>query len=244
MGFACSIAFAGGLLLWSRWLLLGAGGLLLLARGLLLLARWLLLLTGRLLLLAWWLLLRARTVLEGRCSACAAGSGGQGCCNGSLRDAVCTGTASSRAVRGTTGGGRIASQACASLEFPSQALRDQRHIGVTIRPQAEGVRGIEGAGGPAHPAEIDIRVLVEEVERLADIRQAGRRGGPTAELGDESLSLVGLEEGDERLEAIGNLVGGALGVGAGPVRVEVVVHVEDELRGRAVAVFDAVERRC
>ena len=102
---------------------------------------------------------------------------------------------------------------------------------------------MERPRSPADPAEIDVRVLVEEVERLADIREAGGVGGAAAEFGDESLAVVRLEEGDEGLEAGGDFVGDAGGGSAGPVRVEVVVHVEDEFRGRAIGVFHAVEGR-
>ena len=123
------------------------------------------------------------------------------------------------------------------MKLAGKALRHEGHVGAGVGAcwaQAEGVVGAKGARGPAGPAEVDVGVVVEEVEGLADVGEAGRGGGTAAELGDEGLALVRLQEGDERLEARGDLVRGAGRVRAGAVRVEVVVHVEDEFARRAV----------
>jgi len=129
------------------------------------------------------------------------------------------------------------------VELASNALRDDLLVGPAAAALGgslgELVAGVELAGRPAGPAEVDVRVLVEGVELLAQHGQAAGVVG-TAGLGEDGLALVGAEPVAEGGEG-GDVVGGAGGVGAGAVGVEVLVNVEDQVVGGAVEVGDLVE---
>jgi hypothetical protein len=126
------------------------------------------------------------------------------------------------------------------VELASNALGDD----LPVSPAAaaldgslsELVAGIELASRPAGPAEVDVRVLVEGIELLAQGGQAAGVVGTTG-LGEDGLALVGAEPGAEGVESF-DVIGGAGGVGAGAVGVEVLVDVEDQVVGAAVEVGD------
>ena len=129
------------------------------------------------------------------------------------------------------------------VELASNALGDDLPVGPAAAALdgslGELVAGVELAGRPAGPAEVDVRVLVEGVELLAQHGQAAGVVG-AAGLGEDGLTLVGAEPVAEGGEG-GDVVGGAGGVGAGAVGVEVLVDVEDQVVGGAVEVGDLVE---
>ena len=129
------------------------------------------------------------------------------------------------------------------VELASNALGDDLPVGPAAAALDGGlgelVAGVELAGRPAGPAEVDVGVLVEGVELLAQHGQAAGVVG-AAGLGEDGLALVGAEPLAEGVEGV-DVVGGAGGVGAGAVGVEVLVDVEDEVVGAAVEVGDLVE---
>ena len=129
------------------------------------------------------------------------------------------------------------------VELASNALGDDLPVspGATALDGSLGERvaGVELAGSPAGPAEVNVRVLVEGVELLAKHGQAAGVVG-TAGLGEDGEALVGAEPVAEGGEGC-DVVGGAGGGGAGAIGVEVLVDVEDEVVGAAVEVGDLVK---
>lgn len=129
------------------------------------------------------------------------------------------------------------------VELASNALGDNLPVSPAAaaldRSLGELVASIELASRPASPAKVDVRVLVENIELLA---QRGQAAGVVraAGLGEDGLALVGAEPVAEGGEG-GDVVGGAGGVGAGAVGVEVLVDVEDQVGGAAVEVGDLVQ---
>lgn len=84
-----------------------------------------------------------------------------------------------------------------------------------------------------------IGVGVQEIQHLADIRNARRIIAAATSLREQSLTLAVLEPREQGGEDIGGLDTG--GSGAGAVGVEILVDVEDEVVGAAVRVGDAGE---
>lgn len=129
------------------------------------------------------------------------------------------------------------------VELASNALGDNVLVGPLAAAEGRGlselVAGVEHTSGPASPAEVDVGVLVHGIELLAESLQAAGLAG-AAGLGEDSLALVLLEPCTESLKDV-DVVGGASGVGARSVGVEVLVHVEDEVGGAAVKVGDLGE---
>ena len=129
------------------------------------------------------------------------------------------------------------------VELASNALGDNVLVGPLAAAEGRGlselVAGVEHTSGPASPAEVDVGVLVHGIELLAESLQAAGLAG-AAGLGEDSLALVLLEPCTESLEDV-DVVGGASGVGARSVGVEVLVHIEDEVGGAAVKVGDLRE---
>ena len=129
------------------------------------------------------------------------------------------------------------------VELASNALGDNLPVSPAAaalgRSLSKLVASIELASRPASPAKVDVRVLVKSIELLAQCGQAAGIVGATG-LGEDGLALVGAEPLAEGVEGF-NVVGGAGGVGAGAVGVEVLVDVEDQVVGAAVEVGDLVE---
>lgn len=129
------------------------------------------------------------------------------------------------------------------VELASNALGDNLPVSPAAaaldRSLGKLVASIELASRPAGPAKVDVRVLVKSVELLAQSGQAAGVVGATG-LGEDGLALVGAEPGTEGVEGF-DVVGGAGGVGAGAVGVEVLVDVEDQVGGAAVEVGDFAE---
>jgi len=131
------------------------------------------------------------------------------------------------------------------VELSGDALRHKRYIGVSAPAQRRRLRqhvaGVERTSRPSDPAEEDVAVSVQRIQLLAHIGQAARVGRPTTSLGEERLALVGAQVRGQGVEG-GDVVRRARGVRAGAVRVEVLVHVEDEVRGAAVQVGNGAQR--
>jgi hypothetical protein len=129
------------------------------------------------------------------------------------------------------------------VELASNALGDNVLVGPLAAAEGRGlselVAGVEHTSRPAGPAEVDVGVLVHGIELLAESLQAAGLAG-AASLGEDGLALVLLEPCTESLKDV-DVVGGASGVGARSVGVEVLVHVEDEVGGAAVKVGDLGE---
>lgn len=129
------------------------------------------------------------------------------------------------------------------VELASNALGDDLLVGPAVAvlggDLGELVASREHASGPTSPAKVDVRVLVNGIELLAKRSQAARVVRATG-LSENGLALVGLEPSTKSVEGL-NVVGGASGVGAGTVGVEVLVDVEDEVGGGAVEVLDFEE---
>jgi len=127
------------------------------------------------------------------------------------------------------------------LELASNALGDKRDISprvaVLSRYLSKLVAGTKHASAPASPSKVDVRVLVEHVQLLANGFQAARVGGSAAGLSQDCLTLVRTEPVAESGKRIG-VVSSASSVGAAVVRVEVLVYVEDEVCRAAVEVGD------
>ena len=130
----------------------------------------------------------------------------------------------------------------AHLELASNALRNDRLVSVTVRSLRKDVRSVERSSSPASPSKVDIRVLIEVSQRLADILLTASSVSTTS-LRKESLTLVGAEVTGEGLESRRDLVADTSGAGAGPVRVHVLVDIVDELGDGAVRVLDGGEGR-
>lgn len=129
-------------------------------------------------------------------------------------------------------------------ELADNALLDKRLVGVRARATRRGladlVAGLEGTSGPAGPAEVDVRVVVEHIKLLAHVSEAAVGVRATTSLGQHGLAVVLAEPVTEALEGVG-VGGGALSVGARAVRVEVLVHIEDQVVGRAILVGNLVQ---
>ena len=129
------------------------------------------------------------------------------------------------------------------VELASNALGDNVLVGPLATAEGGGlselVAAVEHTSRPASPAEVDVRVLVHGVELLAKSLQAAGIAGATS-LGEHGLTLVLLEPRAKSLEHV-DVVGGASGVGAGSIGVQVLVDVEDEVGGAAVKVGDLGE---
>lgn len=127
------------------------------------------------------------------------------------------------------------------LELASNALSNKRDISPAVavlsRHLSELVGAAEHARAPASPSKVNVRVLVKNVQLLAHGFQAARVGRSATSLGQDGLTLVLAQPVAESGERIG-VVGGAGGVGAAVVGVEVLVHVEDEVCCAAVEVGD------
>jgi hypothetical protein len=127
------------------------------------------------------------------------------------------------------------------LELASNALSNKRNISPAVavlgRHLSQLVGAAEHAGAPASPSKVNVRVVVEHIELLADGFQAARIGRSATGLGQDGLAIVLAQPVAESGERIG-VVGGAGGVGAAVVGVEVLVHVEDEVCCAAVEVGD------
>ena len=127
------------------------------------------------------------------------------------------------------------------LELASNALGNKRHVSPAVavlsRHLSQLVAAAEHAGAPASPSKVDVRVVVEHVQLLADGFQAARVGRSATSLGQDCLALVLTQPVAKVCESIG-IVSGAGGVGATVVGVEVLVHVEDEVCRAAVEVRD------
>lgn len=87
-----------------------------------------------------------------------------------------------------------------------------------------------------------IRVGVQEVKHVADVFNAGLIAAASAYFGEHSLSLAIFQP----LQKIAEYIRGfdARAGGAGTVRVEILVDVEDEVGGTAVGVGDASKGGC
>lgn len=99
------------------------------------------------------------------------------------------------------------------------------HHAGRIRPggrEAEGIRAVETTSRPGDVAHVDVGVVVEEGELLADVLDA-RGGVAAARLRHDGLAVVLAQPRGERGEGRVDVVGGALGAGARVVRVEVPV---------------------
>jgi len=116
------------------------------------------------------------------------------------------------------------------LELASNALSNKRDIcpavAVLGRHLSELVAAAEHAGAPSGPSKVDVRVVVKHVQLLADGFQAARVGRSATGFGQNRLALVLAQPVAEVGESV-SVVGGACGVGAAVVGVEVLVHVED-----------------
>jgi hypothetical protein len=127
------------------------------------------------------------------------------------------------------------------LELASNALSNKRNISPAVavlsRHLSELVGAAEHARAPASPPKVNVRVLVKNVQLLANSLQAARVCRSTTCLGQDGLTLVLTQPVAESGERIG-IVSGASGVGAAVVGVEVLVHVEDEVCCAAVEVGD------
>jgi len=127
------------------------------------------------------------------------------------------------------------------LELASNALSNKRNISPAVavlsRYLSQLVAAAEHARAPASPAKVNVRVVVKHVQLLADGLQAARVGSSATGLGQDSLAVVLTQPVAEAGERIG-VVGGAGGVGAAVVGVEVFVHVEDQVCCAAVEVGD------
>lgn len=166
---------------------------------------------------------------RGRC-ACACPSAGAGACGAST---ICAGTIADSVRTHGIRAHRI--RAIAPAELGREALRHERHIVAPPIQQGQFVGGREPAGGPRGPPEIDVRVLVQEVEGFAHVRQAICVGPAAAQLGHHGLTPVLAQEIEGGCEAVADFVGDAVGGGAAAA-VEVVVEIVDQALGVAAGV--------
>ena len=124
------------------------------------------------------------------------------------------------------------------VELSSNALGDDVHVGPFVAVLGGDLRklvaAVEHTSRPAGPAKVGVRVLVQDVKLFAKSLQTALLAG-AASLSEDSLALVLLQPRAESLECV-DVVGGASGVGAGSVGVQVLVHVEDQVGGAAVKV--------
>lgn len=125
------------------------------------------------------------------------------------------------------------------LKLASNALGHKRNISPRIailrRHLRQLIASTEHARAPARPTKVDVRVIVQHIQLLTHGLQTARIVRPTARLGQNRLALVLTQPVAERREGV-DVVGRAGRVRAGIVRVEVLVHVEDQVRRAAVEV--------
>ena len=100
------------------------------------------------------------------------------------------------------------------------------------------VRAVERAGAPAEISEVDVAVLVEELERLADVLDARFVVAAAADFRQEGHTAILLQPIGERFESGVDGVAHAGGMCAGVVGIEVLVDVKDEVIVRTVRVLD------
>jgi hypothetical protein len=124
----------------------------------------------------------------------------------------------------------------------AKALGSKRLISRAVGRQSKHVALVESTSRPANVTKINIAVLVQASNSSTNIRLAASSVA-TTNLRQDSLTLVGAKPGSKGNERVLDVVAGALGVGTRVVAVEVTVHVEDDLVGRAVGVLDLEERR-
>jgi hypothetical protein len=82
--------------------------------------------------------------------------------------------------------------------------------------------------------------LLQVIKLLAQIIHTALSVSTTS-LGQDGLSVVLSQPSSKRRESGIDIVCDALGVGAGVVRVEILVHIEDQVVGCAVRVLDGGE---
>ena len=132
----------------------------------------------------------------------------------------------------------------ALIELPSDALLDQRLVGPCASTQrrrlSKHIARVEHPGRPTRPSEEHITIAIERLQLLTDHGQAGAIRRPTTRLSQNSLPRVGPEIIAQRLER-SHVVMSASSVRTAVVRVEVLMHVEDEVGGAAVEVGDFAE---
>lgn len=125
------------------------------------------------------------------------------------------------------------------LELASNALGNKRHISPAIavarRRLGQLVARIKPPRAPPSPPQIHVRVIVQHIQLLAHSFQAAGIVRPAARLGQNGLALVLAQPVAQRPEGLG-VVGRARRVRARVVRVEVLVHVEDQVCRAAVQV--------
>jgi hypothetical protein len=126
------------------------------------------------------------------------------------------------------------------LELASNALSNKRHIGpaaiaIARRRLGQLVGRVKPARAPPSPPQVHVRVAVQHIQLLAHGFQAARIIRSTTGLGEDRLALVRAQPVAQRREGLG-VVGRARRVRARVVRVEVLVHVEDQVRRSAVEV--------
>ena len=127
-----------------------------------------------------------------------------------------------------------------SLELASNALSNKRHISpaaiaVARRRLGQLIGRVKPARAPTSPPQVHIRVVVQHIQLLAHSFQAARIVRSTTSLSQDGLTLVRAQPVAQRREGLG-VVGRARRVRARVVRVEVLVHVEDQVRRAAVEV--------
>ena len=128
------------------------------------------------------------------------------------------------------------------LELASNALSNKRHISpaaiaVARRRLGQLIGRVKPARAPTSPPQVHIRVVVQHIQLLAHSFQAARIVRSTTSLSQDGLTLVLTQPVAKVGEGVG-VVGGAGGVGAAVVGVEVLVYVEDQVCGAAVEVGD------
>jgi hypothetical protein len=126
------------------------------------------------------------------------------------------------------------------LELASNALSNKRHIGpaaiaIARRRLGQLIGRVKPARAPPSPPQVHVRVAVQHIQLLAHSFQAARIIRSTTGLRENRLALVRAQPVAQRREGLG-VVGRARRVRARVVRVEVLVHVEDQVRRAAVEV--------
>jgi hypothetical protein len=126
------------------------------------------------------------------------------------------------------------------LELASNALSNKRHIGpaaiaIARRRLGQLICRVKPPRTPPSPPQVHVRVAVQHIQLLAHRFQAARIVRPATGLGENRLALVRAQPVTQRREGFG-VVGRARRVRARVVRVEVLVHVEDQVCRGAVQV--------
>lgn len=124
-------------------------------------------------------------------------------------------------------------------ELASNTLRYKRHISPRISILRRNLRQLiaraEHPRAPTRPPKIDVRVIIQHIQLLAHSFQATRIVRPASRLSQNRLPLILPQPVSQIREGI-DVVCCAVRVRAGVVRVEVFVHVEDQVRRAAVEV--------